>query len=156
LDNSFWFSCLQDFVVSWVRLHCYPSWYNSINMNSNHVVQWMLPTPVVPCVRNIETQILVCYLWSKHKQTVSHARLHGHTSPIKFACSFIKIYQLFGTFWHCRIYLSCNNVAPVTNLCLGKATTRSHSSQWSSWNIKTHYLRFKHFIITITDDPSPC
>ena len=21
---------------------------------------------------------------------------------------------------------------------------------------KTHYLRFKHFIITITDDPSPC
>ena len=56
---------------------------------------------------------------------------------------------------------SCNNVAPVTNLCLGRATTRSHSSQWSkkkscSWNIKIHYLRFKHFIITITDDPSPC
>ena len=56
---------------------------------------------------------------------------------------------------------SCNNVAPVTNLCLGRVTTRSHSSQWSkkkswSWNIKTHYLRFKHFIITITDDPSPC
>ena len=25
-----------------------------------------------------------------------------------------------------------------------------------SWNIKTHYLRFKHFIITITDDPTPC
>jgi hypothetical protein len=25
-----------------------------------------------------------------------------------------------------------------------------------SWNIKTHYLRFKHFIITITDDPGPC
>jgi hypothetical protein len=26
-----------------------------------------------------------------------------------------------------------------------------------SWNcIKTHYLRLKHFIITITDDPSPC
>ena len=24
---------------------------------------------------------------------------------------------------------SCNNVAPVTNLCLGRATTRSHSSQ---------------------------
>jgi hypothetical protein len=23
-----------------------------------------------------------------------------------------------------------------------------------SWNIKTHYLHFKHFIITITDDPS--
>jgi hypothetical protein len=27
--------------------------------------------------------------------------------------------------------VSCNNVAPVTNLCLGRATTRSHSSQWS-------------------------
>jgi hypothetical protein len=26
---------------------------------------------------------------------------------------------------------SCNNVIPVTNLCLGRATTRSHSSQWS-------------------------
>ena len=29
------------------------------------------------------------------------------------------------------ILTSCNNVAPVTNLCLGRATTRSHSSQWS-------------------------
>jgi hypothetical protein len=28
-------------------------------------------------------------------------------------------------------WTSCNNVAPVTNLCLGRATTRSHSSQWS-------------------------
>ena len=26
---------------------------------------------------------------------------------------------------------SCNNVAPVTNLCLGRATKRSHSPQWS-------------------------
>ena len=26
---------------------------------------------------------------------------------------------------------SCNNVAPVTNLCLGGATKQSHSSQWS-------------------------
>ena len=26
---------------------------------------------------------------------------------------------------------SCNNVAPVTNLCLGGATKRSHLSQWS-------------------------
>ena len=56
---------------------------------------------------------------------------------------------------------SCNNVAPVTNLCLGRATTRSHLSQWSKKKVavetlKTHYLRFKHFIITITDDPSPC
>jgi hypothetical protein len=26
---------------------------------------------------------------------------------------------------------SCNNVAPVTNLCLGRATTWFHSSHWS-------------------------
>ena len=26
---------------------------------------------------------------------------------------------------------SCNNVAPVTNLCLGRATMWPHSSQWS-------------------------
>ena len=30
---------------------------------------------------------------------------------------------------------SCNNVAPVTNLCLGRATTRSHSSQWSKQKV---------------------
>ena len=30
-----------------------------------------------------------------------------------------------------RTKASCNNVAPVTNLCLGRATTWSHSSQWS-------------------------
>ena len=35
----------------------------------------------------------------------------------------IKFYHMHST--------SCNNVAPVTNLCLGRATTRSHSSQWS-------------------------
>ena len=30
---------------------------------------------------------------------------------------------------------SCDNVAPVTNLCLGRATTRSHSSQWSKTKV---------------------
>ena len=34
-------------------------------------------------------------------------------------------------FAECAVKPSCNNVAPVTNLCLGRATTRSHSSQWS-------------------------
>jgi hypothetical protein len=34
-----------------------------------------------------------------------------------------------------RLYFSCNNVAPVTNLCLGRATTWSHSSQWSKKKI---------------------
>jgi hypothetical protein len=30
---------------------------------------------------------------------------------------------------------------------------RMEQTRICSWNIKTHYLRFKHFIITITDDP---
>jgi hypothetical protein len=73
-----------------------------------------------------------------------------------------NIYLLYLLYW-CMTFVDlfefCNRKA--SNLCLGRATTRSHSSQWSkkkscSWNIKTHYLRFKHFIITITDDPSPC
>ena len=34
-----------------------------------------------------------------------------------------------------RRHISCNNVAPVTNLCLGRATTRSHSSQWSKTKV---------------------
>lgn len=101
-DNSFWFSGLQDFLVIWIKLRCYPSGYNSRNMNSNHFVPWMLS---IPCVRNIETQIHVWYIWSKHKQNVYHTRLHGHSSPIRVPCSFSKIYQLFGTFWHCRIDL---------------------------------------------------
>jgi hypothetical protein len=35
-------------------------------------------------------------------------------------------------------------VAPVTNLCLGSATTRSHSSQWSKKK-----LQLKHKKLTI-------
>ena len=35
------------------------------------------------------------------------------------------------TLYMYSICISCNNVAPVTNLCLGGATKRSHSSQWS-------------------------
>ena len=31
--------------------------------------------------------------------------------------------------------ICCNNVAPVTNLCLGRPTTRSHSSQRSKQNV---------------------
>ena len=54
--------------------------------------------------------------------------------------------------------LSCNNVAPVTNLCLGGGTKGSHSSQWSKKNniAVEHILRFKPFIIIITYDPGPC
>jgi hypothetical protein len=33
----------------------------------------------------------------------------------------------------------CNNVAPVTNLCLGRATTRSHSSQWSKTKVAVEH-----------------
>ena len=43
--------------------------------------------------------------------------------------------------YFCIFKPSCNNVVPVTNLCLGRATKGSHSSQWSkqiycSWTYK--------------------
>jgi hypothetical protein len=50
---------------------------------------------------------------------------------------------------------SCNNVAPVKK----RVSRQSYNAvpfvtmeqkKSCSWNIKTHYLRFKHFIITIT------
>jgi hypothetical protein len=40
---------------------------------------------------------------------------------------------------------SCNNVAPVTNLCLGRATTRSQSSQWSKKKVQ---LKHKNSLFT--------
>ena len=43
---------------------------------------------------------------------------------------------------------SCNNVAPVTNLCLGRATTRSHSSQWSKQK-KELQLKHKNSLFTL-------
>ena len=43
-------------------------------------------------------------------------------------------------------FCSCNNVAPVTNLCLGRATTRSHSSQW---NKKKLQLKHKNSLFTL-------
>jgi hypothetical protein len=54
-------------------------------------------------------------------------------APFRFGHSQIMPHQ---TLLH-EDYLtsSCNNVAPVTNLCLGRATTRSHSSQWSNKTI---------------------
>ena len=39
--------------------------------------------------------------------------------------------SFFGLKGRPSVVRSCNNVAPVTNLCLGRAATRSHSSQWS-------------------------
>ena len=46
----------------------------------------------------------------------------------------------------CFLPLSCNNVAPVTNLCLGRATTRSHSSQWSKKKLQ---LKHKNSLFTL-------
>jgi hypothetical protein len=49
-----------------------------------------------------------------------------------FITFFKQIYKKKSFYTKYRQYkFSCNNVAPVTNLCLGRATTRSHSSQWS-------------------------
>jgi hypothetical protein len=46
---------------------------------------------------------------------------------------------------------SCNNVAPVTNLCLGRATTRSHSSQWSKKKVAVPNIsrpkKSRHFLM---------
>jgi hypothetical protein len=50
----------------------------------------------------------------------------------------------------CLLFLwylvSCNNVAPVTNLWLGRATTRFHSSQWSKKKVQ---LKHKNSIFTL-------
>jgi hypothetical protein len=71
--------------------------------------------------------------------------------------------QLFVHFWKCELFdmnrklklwwrttitshLSCNNVAPVTNLCLGRATTRSHSSQWRKQKLQ---LKHKNSLFTL-------
>ena len=58
-----------------------------------------------------------------------HQYLKSHLSP---QLEQIKDHDI--SRWKLRSWLptSCNNVAPVTNLCLGRATTRSgQSSQWS-------------------------
>ena len=60
--------------------------------------------------------------------------------------------------WWCIV--SCNNVAPVTNFVsaeLQRGPIRHNEAKIKlQLKQKSHYLRFKHFIITITDDPSPC
>ena len=43
--------------------------------------------------------------------------------------------------------VSCNNVAPVTNLCLGRATTQSHSSQWSKKKVAVETLKNSLFTL---------
>ena len=53
-----------------------------------------------------------------------------HLFFLILTCSCQYSYNLMLTL-NCMCRPSCNNVAPVTNLCLGRATTRSHSSQWS-------------------------
>ena len=56
------------------------------------------------------------------------------SKKINFQVVVSTTFQFFNTFYRYnwgRYRSSCNNVAPVTNLCLGRATTRSHSSQWS-------------------------
>ena len=50
------------------------------------------------------------------------------------------------TLYHLVFGYSCNNVAPVTNLCLDRATTRSHSSQWSNKKLQ---LKHKNSLFTL-------
>jgi hypothetical protein len=76
-----------------------------------------------------------------------------------------------GDFWRANVHFVFNDDSlyeciflifwfQFINAFLGENCIRIYSSQWSKNNAavetKTHYLRFKHFIITITDDPSPC
>jgi hypothetical protein len=72
----------------------------------------------------------------------------------------LDILNFVNAIWWFMVINSCNNVAPLTNLCLGRAINHKAVSFVTmekkincSWNIKTHYLHFKHFIITITALP---
>jgi hypothetical protein len=69
------------------------------------------------CDINMCTLLVVSEVMEKAGQAFQYKTLH----------SFLTEQEKY----HCALPVSCNNVAPVTNLCLGRATMRSHSSQWS-------------------------
>jgi hypothetical protein len=77
---------------------------------------------------------------------------------VKHSATFLRILFVLSVV---TTLASCNNVAPVKILVSRQSYNAvpfvtMEQKKSCSWNIKTHYLRFKHFIITITDDPSPC
>jgi hypothetical protein len=97
-----------------------------------------------PRCNSAETQ--VC-----HRSYIIAAR-----SPLEEQFCVFKIFKMSAIFKMTTKTRHNKWVVKIQHCPMCRATTRSHSSQWSkkkscSWNIKTHSLRFKHFIITITD-----
>ena len=88
-------------------------------------------------------KIVICYFFTKNSALKSKNKDWLWLNNNKMNCELMLTYDTpalrqTGSRYdgsknasHDMGYLSCNNVAPVTNLCLGRATTRSHSSQWS-------------------------
>jgi hypothetical protein len=76
-------------------------------------------------------------LQQRRKRASHHALLHCKPS----CCDFTRTISYTE-----GCSTSCNNVAPVTNLCLGRATTRFHSSQWSKKKLQ---LKHKNSLFTL-------
>ena len=83
-----------------------------------------------------------CVYPAMSKKSENLSDLNKKDRNKRHSSTFINVVK--GVFFVVRVRLvpvsylsapSCNNVAPVTNLCLGRATTRSHSSQWSKINV---------------------
>jgi hypothetical protein len=77
------------------------------------------------------TYILVLYLY--RQILVAYTNIKGeikkhvcHITNIKLLISNHSLSKYISSLKQKGVASSCNNVAPVTNLCLGRATTRSH------------------------------
>jgi hypothetical protein len=124
---------------------------NPLNHLQLHMVLWLcMPCQVIPCTgsnrcdlqRMQYASFMLRSLWLSQLNSASQAFWYLHK-------------------YFFRLEGSCNNVAPVKKLVSRQSYNAvpfvtMEQKKSCSWNIKTHYLRFKHFIITITDDPSPC
>ena len=141
--------------------------YQNISPLTNHLFDTMPNTILYIILLYVLPLYIVlfnCVSLSRSVRLVSFLFM-WQISPICFIYAFVLIMDsditshrvVIGLFYH---KTSCNNVAPVTNLCRQSYNAvpfvTMEQKKSCSWNIKTHYLRFKHFIITITDDPSPC
>jgi hypothetical protein len=73
----------------------------------------------------------------------------------------ISVYLAFVVSWFYKTFTPTTILVTVFHICTCNDVTLVNEKSIVSWkfmksNKKTHYLRSKHFIITITDDPSPC
>ena len=99
----------------------------------------LLPPPKKPQkLNNIKFRMKSLMTWNESLSSVKISHSNG-PPMLEFDLSSERllsqhpVHVVFATKFLTTILesISCNNVAPVTNLCLGRATTRSHSSQWS-------------------------